>query len=98
MAVDRIYVCTLCPAEQHFTWMQYRRHMKQVHKIAVSTMLTAQQVADPPQNRFAPVILGECAVCRVDVARERLAQCRECGGHFCGAHILSHACPMPLVI
>lgn len=91
----KFYPCTLCPVEQHFTWPEYTRHMRKVHGRVARVSLVREDSSDVP---FRPRLVGECGVCHVEGAAEKLGACRECGGQFCGAHILSHPCPMPLEV
>ena len=97
MPVDRAYVCALCPVEQHFTWMDFTRHMRRVHG-RVARLSLVRGGDDPPAVPFRPRLTGECGVCHAEGPSEKLGACRECGGQFCGAHILDHPCPLSLEV
>lgn len=44
------------------------------------------------------LVPGECAACHANLPAYKLGLCPECGGRFCGDHILFHRCPLPLEV
>lgn len=97
MAAGKVLVCHECPVEQHFTWKDYTLHMRSVHGIIAKLSLIRDTGGSPP-TAFMPRFTGECAVCHVEARQEKLGVCQECGGQFCGDHVLNHTCPLPMVI